>query len=284
MPVIAPGASGASASPQQFLERVQAPAWQFVRLCGAVDRDPRLALERAMRGFCRRRGRRQEAAWPLLFWSLLAAESGQAAPGVVPGNAADPLQVRLLELPLAQRQAFLLRIWLGFEAAEIARMLHVPVQSVHADLYLALQSLRPRASATGRELDSGWLRAWRERLDRQAQQLPPPLVRELDLMRVDAAQRRRLHWPTARRPLGALLLAAGLLLMLAALPLGTPPSAPVAVPPPPLDKALSRPVEPLEQLLSLPAEDFALLEDDSDFELLADLEFYRWLQARRDAD
>jgi RNA polymerase sigma-70 factor (ECF subfamily) len=108
----------------------------------------------------RRRGRRVEVSTEEMAESgadptahLLAADMAEAAGGIVRLPLDPTVQVEveeigqllrraLLKLPEEQRVALVLREYQGYSAAEIGRMLDVPVPTIRSRIFYGLKSLR----------------------------------------------------------------------------------------------------------------------------------------------
>lgn len=274
MPAAAPTAESPARpsppSPAAFLDALAGRALLFAELCGLPGAPALATLEQAMRDWNRRRRRQPPAQWAPLFWRALLRRTANA-PAATPAAADADLAQALRALPVTQRQAFLLRVWLGFDLPALADLLGVPADAAGRLLVAALQQLRSQLGVPAG--DERWVLHGRAALELRAGTLA--VSRQAAL----AAARERALAP-ARRPRRAWLLlpAAALALLFGhALTPPTPsPAIPPALPQGSLDSATAVPAEPLEQLLSLPAEDFALLADPAAFELLAELEFHLW--------
>jgi hypothetical protein len=277
MPVVADPAAprippAAPPSPLTFLLDLGGRALLFAELCAAPGQAPLALVEDALRGWARRRRWRPAARWPALFWQQLLRRLRVAAP---PAQAAgrDLLQA-VQALPLAQRQAFLLRVWLGFELPAVARLLDCSPEQAGRLLYLALQQLRAALGVAAG--DQRWLLHGRAALELRAGTLA--LTRQAALAAaIRAALAARGHRLLALALAAVIALLFGQRLQ--------PPAAPPATPGMrSLDSGAAVPVAALEQLLSLPAEDFALLTDPAPLELLAELEFHLWRSGPGEAD
>jgi RNA polymerase sigma-70 factor (ECF subfamily) len=147
------------------------------------SRDEALDLvQDAMFAFVRHYGSRDGAEWPPLFWrvldsrlndwhrrqrvrgrwwfrpgdssegdDLIAAAPDAREPGplarMADGEASAALDAALRELPLRQRQAFLLRIWEGLDVADAAVAMRCSEGSVKTHLSRALAHLREALEA-----------------------------------------------------------------------------------------------------------------------------------------
>ena len=171
------GASEESRSLDAFLRGVERRALRMAELATG-SRDEALDLvQDAMFGFVRHYGDHDGAEWPPLFWRVLDSRLNDwhrrqkvrgrwsfrpddkdtdedpiaLAPDVrEPGplarmgdrEASLALEAALRELPLRQRQAFLLRIWEGLDVAETAVAMRCSEGSVKTHLSRALANLR----------------------------------------------------------------------------------------------------------------------------------------------
>ncbi len=254
-----PARAADAETPERFLLRVGPKALRYAMLCGSAARPPQRLVDAASLAFRRRAASRPAEHWPLLFWSGMVASAAEST--VAP--AGDPLERALAALPLAERQAFLLRVWLGLPAHDVARLLELPFEQYQQRLHSAVQQMR-RAVAGERD-DYDWVRHCRERLDRGGR---PP--------RGSVSPR-----PPLRRLLGLALLGFGAVGLFVALPTPDDEAGPVPASAPARPSPVS--ADPIEQLLSLPPQDAELLRSEVDFELLAELEFVLWLDEQADA-
>ena len=165
----------------RFLRDVERRALRMAELsCGSRE-DALEQVQEAMLGFVRAYAARPAAEWNLLFWRVLDSRltdfhrrrrarsrwipwSGArddedeedpitrlpdpAEPGPL-ARSSDQEAMRALEsalraLPLRQRQAFLLRVWEGFDVAQTASAMGLSEGSVKTHLFRALQRLRAR--------------------------------------------------------------------------------------------------------------------------------------------
>jgi RNA polymerase sigma-70 factor, ECF subfamily len=163
----------------QFLRNVERRALRMAELATA-NRDEALDLvQDAMFGFVRHYAAKPTGEWTPLFYRVLDSrlndwhrrrqvrsrwlsvftrdpeddESDEIAqapdlndPGpllrLAGGEAARDLDAALVRLPLRQRQAFLLRVWEGFDVATTARTMGCSEGSVKTHLSRALTALR----------------------------------------------------------------------------------------------------------------------------------------------
>jgi RNA polymerase sigma-70 factor (ECF subfamily) len=171
------GAGEASRTLEVFLRSVERRALRMAELA-TQSRDEALDLvQDAMFGFVRHYGGHDGAEWPPLFWRVLDSRlndwhrrqkvrgrwsfrpDGNEAdedpialapdvrePGplarMADGEASIALDAALRELPLRQRQAFLLRIWEGLDVAGTAVAMRCSEGSVKTHLSRALANLR----------------------------------------------------------------------------------------------------------------------------------------------
>ena len=171
------GAGEESRTLEVFLRGVERRALRMAELA-TQSRDEALDLvQDAMFGFVRHYGAHDGAEWPPLFWRVLdsrlndwhrrqkvrgrwsfrpddkdtdedpialapdAREPGPLA-RMADGEASIALEAALRELPLRQRQAFLLRIWEGLDVAATAVAMRCSEGSVKTHLSRALANLR----------------------------------------------------------------------------------------------------------------------------------------------
>ena len=165
----------------QFLRDVERRALRMAELgCGSRD-DALDMVQDAMCGFVRHYAEKPSAEWAPLFYRVLdsrlndyrrrrtvrsrwlavfdRAPDGEDAdldpvaqapdlqePGplmrLAGGEAGQALESALKALPLRQRQAFLLRLWEGFDVATTAQVMHCSQGSVKTHLSRALAALR----------------------------------------------------------------------------------------------------------------------------------------------
>lgn len=238
--------------------------------------------------------------WPLRFWQLLDRElrrgrdasgaGGAPAPEQVPVGGPEALR-RLLSalrgLPYLQRQAFLLRVWVGFDLDRTAQVLELPLREVKSHLFHALQTL---AAEPGTELAgvgespraSDWVLAARALLDQWAQRLEPALSARLEQARAAAfatsqapvsMTRPRSHWLGVLAIVAGLAALGGYFLWPAAAPEQSSPVLPAV-----RGAGVAAPlVGGGEAASPLSHPDFELLADPEDFRLIEHLEFHAWL-------
>lgn len=163
-----------------FLREVERRALRHVELAGQGRDDALDILQEAMLAFVRSYRNRPPEEWAPLFWRVLQSklvdaqrqrslvgrwfgwiglgdEDGADALAALPDpaepgpamrlgdrEAAAALEAALRALPLRQRQAFLLRLWEGFDVARTAAVMGVSEGSVKTHLFRALQTLRTR--------------------------------------------------------------------------------------------------------------------------------------------
>lgn len=182
MPTAAgPGPTTRESGLDAFLRGVERRALRHVELAGFSREDALDVLQDALLAFVRRYRERPSQEWPPLFWRVLdsrlvdaqrrrtlrgrwfgwlglgadedggdpiAALPDPAEPGPAARlgdrEAAAALDAALRALPLRQRQAFLLRVWEGFDVAQTAQAMGVSEGSVKTHLFRALQALRTR--------------------------------------------------------------------------------------------------------------------------------------------
>jgi RNA polymerase sigma-70 factor, ECF subfamily len=171
------GAGEESRSLDAFLRGVERRALRMAELATG-SRDEALDLvQDAMFGFVRHYGGHDGAEWPPLFWRVLdsrlndwhrrqkvrgrwsfrpddkdteddpiASAPDAREPGplsrMADGEATVALDAALRELPLRQRQAFLLRIWEGLDVAATSIAMRCSEGSVKTHLSRALANLR----------------------------------------------------------------------------------------------------------------------------------------------
>jgi RNA polymerase sigma-70 factor (ECF subfamily) len=167
----------ASGRLEPFLRGVERRALRMAEFATG-DRDEALDLvQDAMLAFARNYGARPGAEWPPLFWrvvdsrlndwhrrqrvrrsvwfrgaredeheDVLVAAPDAREPGplarLADGEAAEALDAALRQLPLRQRQAFLLRLWEGLDVAATATAMRCSEGSVKTHLSRALANLR----------------------------------------------------------------------------------------------------------------------------------------------
>lgn len=170
-------ASEDSPALEQFMRGVERRALRMAEFATG-SRDEALDLvQDAMFAFVRHYGSRPGAEWPPLFWrvldsrlndwhrrqrvrgrwwfrpgdasgddDLLSAAPDLREPGpfarMADGEASAALEAALRELPLRQRQAFLLRLWEGLDVADAATAMRCSEGSVKTHLSRALANLR----------------------------------------------------------------------------------------------------------------------------------------------
>jgi RNA polymerase sigma-70 factor (ECF subfamily) len=172
------GAGGGLRAIDQFLHGVERRALRMAELATGNREEALDLVQDAMFGFVRHYGSRARNEWPPLFWRVLDSRlndwhrrqqvrgrwrfrfSGSDAnedeviasvpdtrePGpllrLADGEAAVALEAALRQLPLRQRQAFLLRMWEGLDVAATAVAMRCSEGSVKTHLSRALASLR----------------------------------------------------------------------------------------------------------------------------------------------
>ena len=160
-----------------FLRGVERRALRMAELATQSSEEALDLVQDAMLGFVRHYGGHDGAEWPPLFWCVLDSRLNDwhrrqkvrgrwsfrpddkdadddpiaAAPDVrepgplarmADGEASGALEAALRELPLRQRQAFLLRIWEGLDVAATAVAMRCSEGSVKTHLSRALANLR----------------------------------------------------------------------------------------------------------------------------------------------
>jgi len=170
-------ASEDSRALEDFMRGVERRALRMAEFATG-NRDEALDLvQDAMFAFVRNYGSHSSAEWPPLFWRVLDSRlndwhrrqrvrgrwwfrSGDASgdddmlsaapdlrePGpfgrMADGEASAALESALRDLPLRQRQAFLLRLWEGLDVADAATAMRCSEGSVKTHLSRALANLR----------------------------------------------------------------------------------------------------------------------------------------------
>ncbi|MBD8527470.1 RNA polymerase sigma factor [Pseudoxanthomonas sp. CAU 1598] len=166
---------------EQFLRSVERRALRHVELSCRDHEDALDVVQETMLAFVKRYRDKPADQWPLLFWRVLdsklvdlyrkrslrgrwfgwlgmAEEDSttdplqQVADPIEPGplsrlsdqQATEALLQALRQLPLRQRQAFLLRVWEGLDVQQTASAMAVSEGSVKTHLFRALQVLRGR--------------------------------------------------------------------------------------------------------------------------------------------
>lgn len=182
--MLMPAEQSSAASLDQFLRSVERRALRHVELSCRDREDALDVVQDAMLAFVRRYRRKPAGEWPLLFWRVLDSKlvdlyrrrslrgrwfgwlgAGddsaatdpleQLADPLEPGplgrlgdqQATQALEQALRQLPLRQRQAFLLRVWEGLDVQQTAAAMAVSEGSVKTHLFRALQALRGRLEA-----------------------------------------------------------------------------------------------------------------------------------------
>lgn len=180
MPAESAGGAVAKTRLDGFLRSVERRALRIAEL-STGQRDEALDLvQDAMLAFVRHYAAKPEAEWPPLFYRVLdsrvtdwhrrgqvrsrwlaswwpthgdepeddpvaaAADMTEVGPlaRLVGEDAGQALETALRELPLRQRQAFLLRIWEGLDVAATASAMRCGEGSVKTHLWRALNALR----------------------------------------------------------------------------------------------------------------------------------------------
>ncbi len=169
----------------KFLARIGPQGYRFARAC-ALDHDAALdAVQASGLRLIERYATHPEAEWPALYFTILRnaihdarrwrwrwsrqpyPQHGDAGKGpqveVADAKQATAearyaqqrqrraLEQALVELPLRQRQVFLLREWQGFSVEETARILGCSAGSVKQHHFRALQALRSKLSEVWHE-------------------------------------------------------------------------------------------------------------------------------------
>ncbi len=164
-----------------FLRGVERRALRVAELACGHREDALELVQDAMFAFVRRYADRPEAEWTPLFWRVLdsrihdhhrrasvrrrwrawlghddaaddtdpltnIADMVEPGPGqrLADGQTRAALDAALAELPLRQRQVFLLRVWEGLDVAATARALSIGEGSIKTHLSRALAKLRTR--------------------------------------------------------------------------------------------------------------------------------------------
>jgi hypothetical protein len=266
---------------QRFLSAQRVQATCFAEWCAPAAQPVDQWVRGAMEAFVRRHRRSGAQGWTLLFWEELLRRLPQDVGGQDEEwdeSAAASLDwaQAIRALPSALRQVFLLRVWIGFDIRQCARVTGSTDSVAKSRLYHALQRVS-LSFGGGAGRAEGWLTRCRALLDAHAAARSDALMRASDdgfqaALRL-AEPGRTVPW--RRRIVFVLAVLAVLAAAMFLRQRGDQPTSD-------LSSVLEQPArvsaEPIEQLLSLPAEDFDLLADPADFELLAELEFYRWLE------
>lgn len=169
---------------EAFLARSAHRAYRFAR-CLSLDHDAALdAVQESMLKLVEHYAHRPQTEWPALFFTILRnairdmqrwrlrwswpfaaarrdADDGSEAAAVDIASSAEAryaagrqraaLEHAILDLPLRQRQVFLLREWQGFSIEETARILGCSEGSVKQHHFRALQALRRQLSEVWHE-------------------------------------------------------------------------------------------------------------------------------------
>lgn len=294
---------------ERFLRDVERRALCCAHLsCGSRDQ-ALMIIREAMREFVRHGQNPSAADSPLLFWRSLhsaVCDATQDRLGGRPGSVAaagaqsgvgassPSFEQALRGLALPQRQAFLLRVWLGLDLARTADAMRSSVAAVKTHLFRALQSLRPTLQgseppeAGAGQRDAAWVLRARAQLEQSAAGLGSQALAGLDQARSDALAG---GWQSARprrawlRWTGAMAVVMGLVLITWQA-LRTP--SPSSVDPQPRVAAVDRVTRPPaaaggETSSPVSHPDFVLLADPQDYDMLDDLLFYAWLDAQQSA-
>jgi RNA polymerase sigma-70 factor (ECF subfamily) len=179
---VSPGRELESAAPDadatldRFLRGIERRALRMAKFAAGNREEALDLVQDAMFGFVRHYAGQPEASWPPLFWRVLdsrlndwhrrqrvrgrwrvwwssgddddpiAAAPDPREPGplvrLADDEAAAALGAALRDLPLRQRQAFLLRIWEGLDVADTAAAMRCSEGSVKTHLSRALARLR----------------------------------------------------------------------------------------------------------------------------------------------
>lgn len=170
---------------EAFLARIGPQGYRFARAC-ALDHDAALdAVQTSGLRLIERYATRPESEWPALYFAILrnaihdtrrwrwrwgrplhplaydepgdepqepaGAEAASAEARYAQQRQRRALEQALAELPLRQRQVFLLREWLGFSIEETAQILGCSAGSVKQHHFRALQTLRGKLSEVWHE-------------------------------------------------------------------------------------------------------------------------------------
>jgi hypothetical protein len=266
---------------QRFLSAQRVQATCFAEWCAPTAQPVDQWVRGAMEAFVGRHRRSGAQGWTLLFWEELLRRlpqdvGGQDEEWDETAAAALDWEQAIRALPVAMRQVFLLRVWIGFDIRDCARVTGSTDSVAKSRLYHALQRVS-LSFGSGAGPAEGWLTRCRALLDAHATARTDALLHASEAgfeAALQLAEPGRLA-PWRRRVAFAL---AVLVVLAAAMLLRLRDPQPAPDTPSVLEQPARVSAEPIEQLLSLPAEDFALLADPADFELLAELEFYRWLE------
>ena len=171
--------SGDTPAIERFLREVERRALRMAEFATANREEALDVVQDAMFAFVRSYAARPAAEWPPLFWrvldsrindwhrrqrvrgrwlgwfsagsdeereDLIAAAPDPGEPGplarMCDDEAGSALETALRELPLRQRQAFLLRLWEGLDVAATATAMRCSEGSVKTHLSRALANLR----------------------------------------------------------------------------------------------------------------------------------------------
>ena len=165
-----------------FLKSVERRALRMAQLAVQDLDDAMELVQDSMLGFVRSYGEKPDAEWPPLFWRVLdsriqdhhrrqnvrrrwrvffrsdaeAEDEGdplaEVADAQTPGpleqlsgaQSAQAIEAALRALPDRQRQAFLLRVWEGFDVAATAGVIGCSEGSVKTHLFRAMEALKRR--------------------------------------------------------------------------------------------------------------------------------------------
>jgi DNA-directed RNA polymerase specialized sigma24 family protein len=280
MPPRSPGRRP-SGSLQRFLGAQRVQATCFAEWCAPPAQPVQEWVRGAMEAFARRHRRSGAEGWTLVFWQELlrrlpSAEDGDDDWDEATAATLDWAQA-IRALPLSMRQVFLLRVWVGFDIGHCARLMGCTDSVAKSRLYHALQRVSLSFGGGGGPAE-GWLMRCRAHLDEHAAERTPALLRASEdgyQAALDVARPARfLPWQRLVVVAVTIVVAAAVALLWLRPDAGQSDDEGRAE----LEQPLRISAEPIEQLLSLPPEDFALLADPAEFELLAELEFYRWLE------
>jgi RNA polymerase sigma-70 factor, ECF subfamily len=165
-----------------FLRGVERRALKMAELSTGLRDDAMDVVQDAMHRFVRSYSGKPTAEWPLLFWRVLDSrivdfhrrrtvrsrwmawlpasddeleaadpldsvrDEGEPGPLSRLGDADALVAIEnaLRQLPLRQRQTFLLRVWNGMDVSQTAAIMQLTEGSVKTHLFRALQQLRAR--------------------------------------------------------------------------------------------------------------------------------------------